>query len=60
MDTTLRDVLALNQPIVIDNVRVSVASALAHLSKPFWHTQGSGVIKAGFAGEEQPKTIFPS
>ncbi|KAG4304434.1 hypothetical protein PORY_002144 [Pneumocystis oryctolagi] len=49
------DVLT-NQPICIDNVMFFL------INKNLWlmTLQGSGVIKAGFAGEDQPKCFFPS
>ena len=39
-------VVITNQPVVIDNVR--------NVNK------GSGTIKAGFAGDDQPKSFFPA
>ena len=59
-----------NQPVVIDNVRARARclSAHARFMAP-WRTargraralaQGSGVIKAGFAGDVLPKCQFPA
>lgn len=50
------DVLT-NQPVVIDNVcsTCSPSRLRAHLAP-----QGSGTIKAGFAGQDHPKCFFPS
>ena len=55
------DVIA-SQPIVIDNV------GSREMEIPLYHSpstiityvQGSGVIKAGFAGEDYPKVHFNS
>ena len=45
-----------NQPVVIDNVCVrSYAPTRSSLL-----IQGSGVIKAGFAGDRAPKCVFQS
>jgi hypothetical protein len=48
----------LNQPIVIDNVRSLYSVKRCESTNNF--EKGSGIIKAGFAGEEQPKYIEPS
>ena len=55
------DVLT-NQPVVIDNVRQTVLlSAVSFRSLTvLLNLQGSGTIKAGFAGQDHPKCFFPS
>lgn len=50
------DVLS-NQPVVIDNVSAAEKS-INYMNNNI--IQGSGVVKAGFAGDDQPKTFFPS
>lgn len=60
MSAEYEDVLT-NQPVVIDNVRADKLyppwlTALSHL----FTLQGSGTIKAGFAGQDHPKCFFPS
>ncbi|KAI3362478.1 hypothetical protein L3Q82_012763 [Scortum barcoo] len=56
------DILA-NQPVVIDNLQLLVQPRPPHV-KPkchfFFFLQGSGVIKAGFAGDQIPKYCFPN
>jgi centractin len=49
------DVL-LNQPVVFDNVGIFQPFYLVDYSV----NKGSGTIKAGIAGEDQPKSFFPS
>ena len=41
-------------PIVIDNVLITQYSCITFFQ------QGSGVIKAGFGGEEKPALVFNS
>jgi len=48
---TFSEVLT-KSPIVIDNVLIYI-----YINKLY---QGSGSIKAGFAGEDKPKVIFPN
>ena len=47
-----------NQPIVIDNV--SFTRKTFNRVWVMFFLQGSGVLKAGFAGDDLPKTVFPS
>lgn len=54
-----------NQPVVIDNVSKSMTSLFLQKSPfpdptLFLCFQGSGVIKAGFAGDQIPKCRFPN
>lgn len=62
--------MIVNQPVVIDNVRISVVHLLL-TTRIRWlcrlpscfvtlTLQGSGVIKAGFAGDQIPKCRFPN
>ena len=50
------DVIA-NQPVVIDNVRAPLGT---NRDGSWDLAQGSGVIKAGFAGDRAPKSVFQS
>jgi hypothetical protein len=56
------DNVLLNQPVVFDNVCALLLLSILRSREPHANvlTKGSGTIKAGFAGEEQPKTFFPS
>ena len=52
-----------SQPIVIDNVRRNNKNFYRDLywinkQSFFYIIQGSGIVKAGFAGEEYPKVHF--
>ena len=62
MATEFEDVLT-NQPVVIDNVRNPAMYCLirgARITQRQTLFQGSGTIKAGFAGQDHPKCFFPS
>lgn len=60
MSTEYDDVLT-NQPVVIDNVRRLVVLCETSAGSLTRHVlQGSGTIKAGFAGQDHPKCFFPS
>jgi len=59
----------LNQPVVIDNVRYLAAFLCVCCNRVLHHVdvragvlmpQGSGSIKAGFAGADLPKLHFPA
>lgn len=49
-----------NQPVVIDNVRKIIILELTNQRLRFFLIKGSGVIKAGFAGDQIPKCRFPN
>lgn len=49
-----------SQPIVIDNVRVERPWVARSRLRAFRRKQGSGSVKAGFAGADHPKSFFPS
>jgi centractin len=56
MSAEFDDVLT-NQPVVIDNVGLLQEGTIRIL---LVFSQGSGTIKAGFAGQDHPKCFFPS
>ena len=60
MSAEYEDVLT-NQPVVIDNVSMTpTIYGVAATDSILVCAQGSGTIKAGFAGQDHPKCFFPS
>lgn len=53
------EVLA-NQPVVIDNVSFLFVCMSSQETLTLKSIQGSGILKAGFAGEDAPKLVFPA